>query len=287
MVKEVRKYLIKTGAIKPDQIAMVFSDAELLRLNRPEANVAQQMNLEGLNTGKVKLLMLDTRVGGRGLDLNFKGQRGGAGFGGYFKFKMLLVDPQFASEAHFLQAQGRIDLGRIYSTADPGRAYHPEAAVRDFAMVMDVQAAAKDPVFMRMLRSEPVFRQLAAHPEVVERAYQSGRFSPTWQDMQAFVDAAKAKGKDGFVVQRYEETVRRYIAEKQLQVELDQLRSAGVLNEAGSFDPYLYGLHRSLRARPTPAPVAGRNGAGQRGGRPRARPPGSKVHPPAAASRRL
>ena len=40
MVKEVRRYLIKTGAIKPDQIAMVFSDAELLRLNRPEANVA-------------------------------------------------------------------------------------------------------------------------------------------------------------------------------------------------------------------------------------------------------
>lgn len=251
MVKEVRRYLIKTGAIKPDQIAMVFSDAELLRLNRPEANVAQQMNLEGLNNGRVKLLMLDTRVGGRGLDLNFKGQRGG-GFGGYFKFKMLLVDPQFASEAHFLQAQGRIDLGRVHSSADPSRAYHPEPATREFAMVMDVQAASKDPVFMRMLRSEPVFRQLSAHPEVVERAYQNGRFTPSWQDIQAFIDATKAQGKEGFVVQRYEETVRRYIAEKQLQVELDQLRSAGVLHEAGSFDPFHYGLSPVMPGAPYP-----------------------------------
>ncbi|MBI2361871.1 MAG: hypothetical protein HYV15_00590 [Elusimicrobia bacterium] len=156
-VKAVRNYLLKTGAIKPDQIAMVFSDSELLRLNRPEANVSRQMNLKGLEGGEVKLLILDTRVGGRGLDLNFKGKDnpGPKDFGGYFKFKMLVLDPQLASEAHFLQAQGRIDLGRIHSSVDPKRVWHPEAATREFAMVMDLESTQRHPVFMRMMRSEP------------------------------------------------------------------------------------------------------------------------------------
>lgn len=253
-VKAVRNYLLKTGAIKADQIAMVFSDSEMLRINRPEANVAQQMNLKGLEGGKVKLLILDTRVGGRGLDLNFKGKDnpGPGDFGGYFKFKMLVVDPQLASEAHFLQAQGRIDLGRIHSSIDPKRVWHPEAATREFTMVMDLEAAQTDPVFMRMLRSEPIFQQLRSNARVNEIASANGRYSPSWTDINTFVQEAKRTGKEGFVTGLYEETVRKYLAEKQLQVELDQLRSAGVLNEAGSFDPALYGLHPVMPGTPYP-----------------------------------
>ncbi|MDE2291328.1 MAG: hypothetical protein KGL53_04535, partial [Elusimicrobia bacterium] len=252
MVKEVRRYLLKTKTLTPDQIAMVFSDAELLRLNRPEADVERQMNLGGLNDGKVKLLLLDTRVGGRGLDLNFKGRRGGGGFGGYFDFNMLVVDPQLASEAHYLQAQGRIDTGRIYSSPDPNRAYHPEAATRRFSLVMDVQSAEKDPVFMRMVRDEPVFQQLRDNARVREIAQAHGRFAPDWEDVQEYVLEAEAEGKSGFVTRRYEETVRRYLKEKQMRVELDQLRSAGVLPEAGSFDPRLYGLAPVVPGSPYP-----------------------------------
>lgn len=253
-VKAVRNYLLKMKVLTPDQIAMVFSDAELLRLNRPEAQVQRQMNLEGLNGGKVKLLMLDTRVGGRGLDLNFKGVRnpGPKDFGGYFKFKMLVVDPQFASEAHFLQAQGRIDVGRVYSTVDPSRAYHPEAAIREFTMVMDLTAAQTDPVFTRMMRGEPVFQQLRVNARVNEIALANGRYVPTWIDINTFIGEARAAGKDGFVTGLYDETVRKYLAEKQLSVELDQLRSAGVLHEAGSFDPSLYGLHPVVPGTPYP-----------------------------------
>ncbi|MBI3296589.1 MAG: hypothetical protein HYZ75_00380 [Elusimicrobia bacterium] len=243
-VKAVRKYLLRMKILTPDQISMVFSDAELLRVNRPEANVAQQMNLGGLKDGKVKLLILDTRVGGRGLDLDFKGYRNPRPdqFGGYFDFNMLVIDPQFASEAHFLQAQGRIDLGRVYSSLDPSRSFHPEAAVRRFSMVLDLQTAMRDPVFMRMLRTEPIFQQLRAHPRVVEIAFSNGRFTPSWADINAFVAESRANGREGFVTELYEGTVRKYLAEKQTQIELDQLRSSGVLQDAGSFDPSLYGL---------------------------------------------
>ena len=109
---------------------MVFSDTEYLRNNVPEAQVKKQMNLDGLNNGRVRVLILDTRVGGRGLDLNFKGERGSpspTSFRGYTDFDMLIVDPHKMSKVHLLQAEGRIDLGRIL----PG-------ATREFSLVMDI-----------------------------------------------------------------------------------------------------------------------------------------------------
>ncbi|MEK7389102.1 MAG: hypothetical protein AAB036_05345, partial [Elusimicrobiota bacterium] len=74
VLRVVLDYLKRSG-VKPNEIAKVFSDTEYLRLNVPEAKVLDQMNLNALNNGEVKVLILDTRVGGRGLDLNFKGDR--------------------------------------------------------------------------------------------------------------------------------------------------------------------------------------------------------------------
>ncbi|MFH1724005.1 MAG: hypothetical protein ABII00_05210 [Elusimicrobiota bacterium] len=234
MVKAVRRYLIKTGMIKPGEIASVFSDAELLRLNRPQAQVGKQMNLGALTQGKIKLLILDTRVGGRGLDLNFKGPRnaGPEAFQGYNEFMMLLVDPQQASGAHFIQAQGRIDTGRI-----------PKGAVRRFKMVMDLQGAAKDPVFRRMLSEEPLFHQLRQHPDVVRVAMKNGRFTANWSDIHSTVMDFKGKGKQGHITDRYQKVVEKYLVEKQLTVEKDQLRSASVLQDAATFDPAMRGLN--------------------------------------------
>ena len=234
MLKTVRKYLIRTGQIKPNEIAMVFSDSEFLRLNRPQANVARQMNLDALKEGTVKLLMLDTRVGGRGLDLNFKG-KGSMSFNGYHRYKMLIIDPQLASEAHYIQAQGRIDTGRI-----------PKGSVRDFAMVMDVGAAQQDPVFRRMLTEEPLFQQLRQNPQVINYASKNGHMVPDWSDIHAFITDVKAaeagSGVKGEVPYRYEQVLKKYLAKKQVVVEQDQLRSASVLQDAGLFDPMMHGL---------------------------------------------
>ena len=65
------------------------------------AQVAAGKQADGL----VVLSLPDTRVGGRGLDLNFKG-KGSMSFNGYHRYKMLIIDPQLASEAHYIQAQG-------------------------------------------------------------------------------------------------------------------------------------------------------------------------------------
>jgi len=234
MLKSVRKYLLKTGQIQANEISMVFSDSEWLRLNRPQAHVLRQMNLDALRDGKIKVLMLDTRVGGRGLDLNFKG-KGSAVFNGYRNFKMLILDPHLASEAHYIQAQGRIDLGRV-----------PKGAVREFTMVMDVSGAGKDPVFSKMLSTEPLFLQLRQHPQVLDIALKNGRAVPNHSDIFTFIQRVEAleaaSGKQGAVTPRYYEKWRQELGKKQLIVEQDQLRSASVLQDAGIFDPLQYGL---------------------------------------------
>ncbi|MFA5140330.1 MAG: hypothetical protein WC728_13950 [Elusimicrobiota bacterium] len=233
-VKLARHYLISSGLAKPDEIAMVFSDAELLRLNRPEANVARQMNLDALNTGKVKILMLDTRVGGRGLDLNFKGIRHNpspADFRGYNRFEMVIVDPQLASEAHFIQAQGRIDLGRI-----------PKGAERNFRMVMDLASAEREPIFGRMMREEPLMRQMKTYPEVMRLTEEMGRLSPDWGVIHRYVENLEAQGLQPELTARYRQTVRRYLDLQQLEIEKSQLRSASVLKDQPLFDPFMHGL---------------------------------------------
>ena len=245
-VKLARRYLISSGLAKPEEIAMVFSDAELLRLNRPEANVARQINLEALNTGKVKILMLDTRVGGRGLDLNFKGIRNNpspADFRGYNRFEMVIVDPHLASEAHFIQAQGRIDLGRI-----------PKGAQRNFRMVMDLPAAEREPVFGRMMREEPLMRQLKTYPEVMRLTQEMGRLSPDWGVVHAYIEKLEAQGLQPELTARYRQTVRRYLDLQQLEIEKSQLRSASVLKDQPLFDPFMHGLMPIDPANPIPRP---------------------------------
>ena len=131
MLKTVRQHLLRTQGIKAEEISMVFSDAEYLRNNVPDANVAKQMNLEALNNGSARFLILDSRVGGRGLDLNFKGEGKSLdpkAFRGYTNFEMLLIEPNKMSQVHLLQSQGRVDLGRIHRGG------------RDFSLVLDIKA---------------------------------------------------------------------------------------------------------------------------------------------------
>ncbi|MDE2510488.1 MAG: hypothetical protein KGL74_05145, partial [Elusimicrobia bacterium] len=211
--------------LKPDEIAMVFSDTEYLRNNVPEAEVAKQMNLDALNTGKARVLILDTRVGGRGLDLNFKGERGNLdpkAFRGYTSFDMLLVDPQKMSSVHMLQAEGRIDVGRVL----PG-------ARREFSLVMDVKSVEGEPVFRKMIAEDPFFAELRGDPKFVEFARGRGVKTPDWE---AFHDYVRARGEDGSsegqaLVARYKEVVNSHLEIGQSDVEENQLRSSSVLTD--------------------------------------------------------
>ncbi|HAH05629.1 MAG TPA: hypothetical protein DCM05_03740 [Elusimicrobia bacterium] len=233
MVKAVRNYLIKAGLVKPENIAMVFSDSELLRLNRPQANVSQQMNLDGLTSGKVKILILDTRVGGRGLDLNFKGERGKpGGFGGYKKMEMLILDPQEMTGVHNIQAQGRIDLGRVL----PG-------TERVFKLVMDVRTAQGDPVFLKMMREEPIMQQLSQSPEAKALALKQGKLYADWTVVHDYVRELEGRQASPDLTRLYRQTVDKYLVMKQDVVELEQLRSASVIQDANRVpNPLFRGL---------------------------------------------
>ncbi|MEK7859215.1 MAG: hypothetical protein AAB320_08750 [Elusimicrobiota bacterium] len=162
ILKQVRRYLLKTGKVKESEIAQVFSDSEWLRTNRPEAKVHEQMNLDAMRTGEVKVLLLDTRVGGRGLDLDYKGNKADSspkGFKGYTNYEMMIVDPHEMSAVHLLQAQGRIDLGRVLLGAQ-----------REFHLVMDVKGVQKETLFREMFRDHELFVSLRNDPAVHEFA---------------------------------------------------------------------------------------------------------------------
>lgn len=219
VLKIVEQYLERSG-IKQSEIAKVFSDTEHLRLNAPEAKAGEQMNLEALGGGKAKVLILDTRVGGRGLDLNFKGK---GGFRGYTNFEMLIVDPHQMSAVHLLQAMGRIDTGRILSAAD-----------RRFSLVMDVKTVQGEGVFRRMFAEEPFFVELRKDPVVAEFAKRMGVKEMDWSVIHQYVDHRSRDGSaEGLrLLMDYKKVVKERLEARQSEVELNQLRSSSVVNDA-------------------------------------------------------
>ena len=221
VLKVVLDYLKRSG-IKADEIAKVFSDSEYLRLNVPEARVADQMNLEALNSGKVKVLILDTRVGGRGLDLNFKGDRANPApdaFRGYTNMEMLVIDPESMSQVHLLQAMGRIDKGRVLSGVD-----------REFSLVMDVGSVKTDVLFRRMFFEDPFFTEMRKDP-AVQRFAQSRGLKTV--DLALVHDYVMSRENDGsgegpLLAERYRKAVKETLEKRQAEVEADQLRSSSV-----------------------------------------------------------
>ncbi|MFI5346929.1 MAG: hypothetical protein ACHQ51_11200 [Elusimicrobiota bacterium] len=225
VLKMVREYLMRVQGLKADEISMVFSDTEYLRNNVPEAEVAKQMNLDAMNTGKARVLILDTRVGGRGLDLNFKGERGNLdpkAFRGYTSFEMLLVDPQKMSSVHMLQAEGRIDVGRVL----PG-------ARREFSLVMDVKSVESEPVFRDMIAKDPFFAERRNDPKFMEFARKRGVVKPDWAVYHDYLfdRATDGSAEGSALAERYKKVVNEYLERGQGEVEENQLRSSSVLTD--------------------------------------------------------
>jgi hypothetical protein len=225
VLKMVREYLTRVQGIKENEISMVFSDTEYLRNNVPEAKVAEQMNLDALNEGKARVLILDTRVGGRGLDLNFKGERGSLdpkAFRGYTSFEMLIVDPQKMSQVHLLQAEGRIDVGRVL----PG-------ARREFSLVMDVKSVQGERVFRDMVLKDPFFIDLRNNDPKFLAFEQARGGKADWAMYHDYVRSRAAEGtpEGAQVAERYEKAVKDALDIQQSEVEENQLRSSSVLTD--------------------------------------------------------
>jgi hypothetical protein len=234
VLKQVRKFLLRKG-VKEDEIAMVFSDAEYLRNNVPKAEVKKQMNLDALAQGRARVLILDTRVGGRGLDLEFKG---GKGFRGYTDFEMVIVDPQKMSQVHLLQAEGRIDTGRVLPSAS-----------RNFSLLMDVRSVQDEAVFRDMVRKSPFFnRILRSDPQLQEFARARGAADMDWTLIQDYMQMRAADGTaDGArLVRVYRRVVKRYLErQQQAEIEKNQLRSSSVLQEPMKGNSLYPGLEKA------------------------------------------
>lgn len=216
---------LKKAGVKQSEIAKVFADTEYLRLNVPEANVLRQMNIEGLNTGQVKVLILDTRVGGRGLDLNFKGERNSTkpgAFRGYTQFEMLVLGPEEMSAVHMIQAMGRIDTGRTLSRAP-----------RKFSLLMDVETAKVESIFRNMFEKDPFFVEMRKDPAFQEYTRTHGG-RQDWRTLNEYLiqRSADGSGEGQLLAQRADKAVRENLGRRNLEVEENLLRQSNVLTDA-------------------------------------------------------
>ncbi len=228
-LRKVEKQLKRAG-LEQSEIAKVFADTEYLRQNVPEANVLRQMNIDGLTTGKVKVLILDTRVGGRGLDLNFKGERNSMApdaFRGYTNFEMLVLGPEEMSAVHMVQAMGRIDTGRTLSQAP-----------RQFSLLMDIETAKVEAVFRDMFEGKSVdvfpersfFLEMRKDPVFQEfTRTHGGRID--WVTFNDYIQARAADGTEAGeqLAQRAEKAVRESLSRRNLEVEENLLIQSQVV----------------------------------------------------------
>ena len=132
-LKLMRKALIRAG-VAPEEIAMVFSDTEYLRALRPKSDVVKQMNLAAMKSGKVKYVLFDMRVGGRGVDLDFAS---------YKDIDMFIVNPDKISPVHYVQFQGRVAKDRV-----------PKGVKPKFYNYLNLEQALRNPEMKEMAAKE-------------------------------------------------------------------------------------------------------------------------------------
>lgn len=139
-LRVVRNYLLKSKLLSKDQLVQIFSDTEYLRLRHPEADVARQMNLEAMNSGKAKVALWDAKFG-RGKDLNHKG--GEQGFKGYKNIYVWILSPENISQVHALQARARAGWGRV-----------PKGAKVQSFYLLNLESVRENPVFQSIAREQ-------------------------------------------------------------------------------------------------------------------------------------
>ena len=204
---EMRGKLIADGT-KPDEIAMIFSDVQYEKANGDAKKVETEMNLGALNTGKAKILLIDSSYVIRGIDLNFKGARDDFdlkdpehSFAGYNHVSMLFFGVQKNTEMQIIQGAGRTSPRR----ALPG-------VERDYTISADIQTAQSEEAFRGMLKDVD-FQGLLKETATAD-----------WTALNAKV---RASG-DAALAKRYDALVEKYLTSKQwADVSAQKLSASG------------------------------------------------------------
>ena len=204
---EMRGKLIAAGT-KPNEIAMIFSDVQYEKANGDAKKVETEMNLGALNTGKAKILLIDSSYVIRGIDLNFKGARDDFdlkdpehSFAGYNHVSMLFFGVQKNTEMQIIQGAGRTSPRR----ALPG-------VERDYTISADIQTAQSEEAFRGMLKDVD-FQGLLKETATAD-----------WTALNAKV---RASG-DAALAKRYDALVESYLTGKQwADVSAQKLSASG------------------------------------------------------------
>jgi hypothetical protein len=216
-LKQMQRYLLETGLVSKRELVSIFSDTVALGENYHKANVRKTMNLGALDTGRARVVLMDTRVAGRGLDLNWKG-------GGYKKVDVYFMDPHKISQVHEVQAGGRVDADRLL----PG-------AERRFTRVLDIASAKNDPAFQEAMLFHPQFRsiyyELMNNPPPTLKRSMAMRGVKT-ADWQARHDWIMSLPKQHPIRLSYFNLFTDYVRKNQLQEEVNQLKSSRFLEGA-------------------------------------------------------
>lgn len=183
-VRSFKRYLLRERIVSERQIVSMFTDVSYLRRLRPEARVDSQTNLEALESGVARVVIVDTRVGGRGLDLKWEAYR---------NFAVVVMDPHRVSWEEEVQIQGRTSPQRIGL-----------GSTRTITRSIDIATAQRDIGFMRMIMRDPMLRQLLENPppEVWDLARARGAAHPEWVDAHATL--VRRGGADPLTIRYYE-----------------------------------------------------------------------------------
>lgn len=185
-VMEMRGKLI-AGGLKPEEIAMVFSDVQYEKANGDAKKVASEMNLEALGSGRAKVLLIDSSYVLRGLDLKFKGERRdfqAESFAGYNHVTMLLFGVQKNTAMQVIQFVGRTAPRRML----PG-------VKRDYVISADIQTA----------RSENALRLMQGDAEY--RALLKASGASDWAGLNAHIQASSDKA----LSERYDALIEKHL----------------------------------------------------------------------------
>jgi hypothetical protein len=142
----LRESLKSSGVLNKEIAIGITPDSNFLSQNRRQTGVEEYKNLEALQSGEAKVLILVGQAGFRGLDLPFgKAYKNG-------KFRMYISGPENLATVNVKQLMGRIDSGRI-----------PEGVKVTVTGVVDGKILEQSPLYTNIARGRLL--QVSENPQ--------------------------------------------------------------------------------------------------------------------------
>jgi hypothetical protein len=202
-INERYREVVGAGLLKPEEIAIIYSDVQYEMANGDAAQIKRRMNLDGLNAGKVKLLIIDSDYVIRGIDLNFKGVRDGfkhGDFAGYNHVSILFEGVDKNTWMQLVQGVGRTASRRVLPNVR-----------RSVTITSVIKIAEREPAFLAM-KADPSFQKMLKD---------SG--SADWAELNAYV----AESHDAGLQKSYNDLVKKHMRDQWEAVSAQKLQASG------------------------------------------------------------